>query len=163
MGHSETVSRKHYLQITDQMFDNAAGIGSEKRVHFWVQSPSDKARQDPTEAHSNDEMEDGKYAVFLGGNGTFLHWPGADSNCRHRDFQSRALPTELPGLISYLSGTCLHVVELHVGLVTLELTLADYDGARILAKHTRGQPKRKTSYPRPEPEFPLILHTGTSG
>ena len=24
-------------------------------------------------------------------------WPGAESNCRHRDFQSRALPTELPG------------------------------------------------------------------
>ncbi len=26
-----------------------------------------------------------------------LPWPGAESNCRHRDFQSRALPTELPG------------------------------------------------------------------
>src|SRR4029453_15297759 len=24
-------------------------------------------------------------------------WPGADSNCRHRGFQPRALPTELPG------------------------------------------------------------------
>ena len=24
-------------------------------------------------------------------------WPGAESNCRHRDFQSLALPTELPG------------------------------------------------------------------
>ena len=24
-------------------------------------------------------------------------WPGAESNRRHRDFQSRALPTELPG------------------------------------------------------------------
>ena len=23
-------------------------------------------------------------------------WRGAESNCRHRDFQSRALPTELP-------------------------------------------------------------------
>ena len=29
--------------------------------------------------------------------------PGADSNHRHEDFQSSALPTELPGLlISYL-------------------------------------------------------------
>src|ERR1019366_4954714 len=26
-----------------------------------------------------------------------VEWPGAESNCRHRDFQSRALPTELPG------------------------------------------------------------------
>ena len=24
-------------------------------------------------------------------------WPGAESNCRHEDFQSTALPTELPG------------------------------------------------------------------
>src|SRR5262245_18070637 len=24
-------------------------------------------------------------------------WPGAESNCRHTDFQSVALPTELPG------------------------------------------------------------------
>ena len=24
-------------------------------------------------------------------------WPGTESNCRHEDFQSTALPTELPG------------------------------------------------------------------
>ena len=24
-------------------------------------------------------------------------WPGAELNCRHEDFQSTALPTELPG------------------------------------------------------------------
>ena len=24
-------------------------------------------------------------------------WPGTESNCRHGDFQSPALPTELPG------------------------------------------------------------------
>ena len=27
-----------------------------------------------------------------------LRWPGTELNRRHRDFQSRALPTELPGL-----------------------------------------------------------------
>src|SRR3989442_15889831 len=26
-------------------------------------------------------------------------WPGAESNCRHADFQSAALPTELPGRV----------------------------------------------------------------
>ena len=27
----------------------------------------------------------------------WYQWPGAESNCRHADFQSAALPTELPG------------------------------------------------------------------
>ena len=31
-------------------------------------------------------------------------WPGAESNCRHADFQSAALPTELPGHILIKSG-----------------------------------------------------------
>lgn len=29
----------------------------------------------------------------------FIWWPEADSNCRHEDFQSTALPTELSGHI----------------------------------------------------------------
>ena len=34
-------------------------------------------------------------------------WPGAESNCRHADFQSAALPTELPGLgAEIVTATC---------------------------------------------------------
>ena len=36
--------------------------------------------------------------VYRGGK---IEWcPGTESNCRHEDFQSSALPTELPGLTS---------------------------------------------------------------
>jgi hypothetical protein len=34
----------------------------------------------------------------------FIQWPGAESNCRHHDFQSCALPTELPGPATALPG-----------------------------------------------------------
>src|SRR6476659_7999495 len=32
-------------------------------------------------------------------------WPGAGSNCRHRGFQPRALPTELPGPAPVMPGS----------------------------------------------------------
>jgi hypothetical protein len=32
-----------------------------------------------------------------------IWWPGTELNRRHRDFQSRALPTELPGLVQEFS------------------------------------------------------------
>src|SRR5690606_15244128 len=35
---------------------------------------------------------------------TSLWWPGAELNCRHCDFQSHALPTELPGQIEDASA-----------------------------------------------------------
>src|SRR5438128_108901 len=35
-------------------------------------------------------------------------WPGAESNCRHADFQSAALPTELPGRRSGNLTSCNH-------------------------------------------------------
>src|SRR6478609_4766732 len=36
----------------------------------------------------------------------FLQWPGTESNRRHADFQSAALPTELPGLECALATPC---------------------------------------------------------
>jgi hypothetical protein len=36
-------------------------------------------------------------------------WPGTESNCRHEDFQSSALPTELPGQVVWKLKYCLKV------------------------------------------------------
>src|SRR6266850_2283901 len=37
------------------------------------------------------------FVGWLCANCLWYKWPGAESNCRHADFQSAALPTELPG------------------------------------------------------------------
>ena len=37
------------------------------------------------------------FALPLGHVAIHEKWPGTESNCRHTDFQSVALPTELPG------------------------------------------------------------------
>ena len=39
----------------------------------------------------------GASLCFTSRNHTYKWWPGRESNPRHRDFQSLALPTELPG------------------------------------------------------------------
>src|SRR2546425_8678361 len=38
--------------------------------------------------------------------GNVFWWPGTESNCRHYDFQSYALPTELPGHVQSRRSTC---------------------------------------------------------
>src|SRR5436189_1582444 len=50
----------------------------------------------------------------------FCEWcPGAGSNHRHRDFQSRALPTELPGHSRLNRGPARRARSLTVALVTV--------------------------------------------
>src|SRR5262245_18342757 len=51
----------------------------------------------------------------------FSWWPGTESNCRHYDFQSYALPTELPGQLGNLlsvdrSGRCCQAITTRAGL-----------------------------------------------
>ncbi len=49
------------------------------------------------------------------GDPSFYKWPGAESNCRHADFQSAALPTELPGPIARGLSPAARNVILHGG------------------------------------------------
>ena len=61
-------------------------------------------------------------------------WPGVESNHRHGDFQSPALPTELPGLVEQnASGRCIkdHAVSFVKSIVSLYPPLAAHGGAIV--------------------------------
>ena len=55
----------------------------------------------------------------------FYWWPGAELNCRHYDFQSYALPTELPGHVSVLGMTCGELITIPSGSGEREAASAD--------------------------------------
>lgn len=64
------------------------------------------ASDTPLGLHSEkDPLKDG-FASYC-----FIWWPGTESNCRHGDFQSPALPTELPGLKNRLYLNCLVAIK----------------------------------------------------
>src|SRR5690349_22652901 len=69
----------------------ALAAGTFEQPHSAITIASMKVRV--TEAP--DLLEIGKRSAF--GLRQVEWWPGPESNQRHRDFQSRALPTELPG------------------------------------------------------------------
>ena len=49
--------------------------------------------QHPITQKPHYQLDSGVFYILRG----FVWWPGAESNHRHKDFQSSALPTELPG------------------------------------------------------------------
>src|SRR5207245_4309887 len=55
----------------------------------------DATRAVPRRGTAGDNEAKRQDALFA--NSLCRKWPGAESNCRHADFQSAALPTELPG------------------------------------------------------------------
>ena len=61
-------------------------------------------------------------------------WPGAESNCRHKDFQSSALPTELPGHLTTGIRTCFYLVcQTQIMNVGLNLLNSIFNFASILS------------------------------
>ena len=92
--HRSCGSEDLYRKIADQIWDpaklltsaDAAAVASSNRTGVPY---SGKARQ----------RRGSLNAVTFKSNKVLNEWcPGTESNRRHRDFQSRALPTELPGL-----------------------------------------------------------------
>ena len=83
VGRSSAVSQRAYIQPRGRK-PSSGGLNSNSRRGRATKNP-----------HFC-----GFSAVFRGGLGrseTILWWPGRESNPRHGDFQSPALPTELPG------------------------------------------------------------------
>ncbi len=76
--------------------------GCVEDLHLQVTRPATtasraaRARSAPCLAHKNKAAQ--KAAMSLN-----LWWPWTESNCRHADFQSAALPTELPGHGKYIA------------------------------------------------------------
>src|SRR6476620_10671176 len=85
-GHRHAV--RHHLPRSGPELRGAESFGVEPRV-LGVLQLSDERVIDGGSA---------KHARSVRG------WPGAGSNCRHRGFQPRALPTELPGPAPVASG-----------------------------------------------------------
>ncbi len=95
LGHSREVSEKHYLMIPEEVWERAAGSPGEE----GPQGAAGGAAEGPrTELHSTEETpsENNQNAEKEGVLGVSGHWAEAELNRRHTDFQSVALPTELP-------------------------------------------------------------------
>ena len=108
LGHSEKVSKDHYLMVTTDAFSKATTMRTEiadrpthqVRAKVSARHPTLGENTRPNSTSKSEQMNaptKRKNAEILGIPASLGQWPGPGLNRRHTDFQSVALPAELPG------------------------------------------------------------------
>ena len=89
LGNSKLIAQEHYLRVTDDDYVKA--------LQNPVQQALESGRNEPYSA--NDRYSKPRFCPGvrrIAAPCGVQRWTGAESNRRHQDFQSCALPTELP-------------------------------------------------------------------
>jgi integrase len=102
LGHSQEVSRRHYLQVTDEMMRRASGRPAAQQNA--QQQATESTGNDGKESNTGSDADAGEMfanCVAAGGCAPFpvnAEWPRPDSNRGPSDYESPALTAELRGL-----------------------------------------------------------------